>query len=94
MSILDQIATRIIKEQELIIGPVAWYEAKKVSGLRIINQSTGEVSIENGDNGMVIDKLVAQYDRLFGKASREVSKEAAKPFLASLAPADVPASLK
>ncbi len=31
----NQIPIRIIKEQELIIGPIAWDEAGKVSGLTI-----------------------------------------------------------
>ena len=33
-----QIASRIIKEQELIIGPLAWIEAQKVSDIKIIDQ--------------------------------------------------------
>lgn len=32
MTIFDNIATKIIKEQELIIGPLAWDEAKKGFG--------------------------------------------------------------
>ena len=94
MSILDQIASHIIKEQELIIGPLAWREAGKVSGLNIIDQRAGSVAVKNGDPKQVIDKLVAQYDRLFGRASREVSREAAAPFLVNLALAEIPLSLQ
>ncbi|MBI2086554.1 MAG: hypothetical protein HYT69_00020 [Candidatus Zambryskibacteria bacterium] len=94
MSTFDQIAVKIIKEQELIIGPLAWQEAGKVNGMNIINTQSGAVVVENGDPKLVIDKLVAQYDRLFGRASREVCKEAAAPFLTTLTPAEVPFSLK
>ena len=37
VNILNQISIRIIREQELIIGPVAWDEAKKVPGLTIVD---------------------------------------------------------
>ena len=45
MDIFGQIASRIIKEQALIIGPLAWQEAKKVAGL-IASDTTGEVTLE------------------------------------------------
>lgn len=89
---LQSIAIKIVKEQELIIGPLAWSEAEKVPGLNI----TGNHQVafaENVDPKKVIDSLVAQYERLFGRASHEVCKEAASSFMASLAPGDVPASL-
>ena len=91
-TIFDQISVRIIKEQEMIIGPVAWDEAKKVSGLNVVDQKSGEVTI-SGDSKDVLNKLVAQYERLFGRASREVCHDAAASLLANLQPAEVPASL-
>jgi hypothetical protein len=91
MNNLAKIAVRIIKEQELIIGPVAWSEAGKVSGMRIENRS--DIKIE-GENPTVIDHLVKQYERLFGRASREVCREAAAPLLAGLSPNEIPASLR
>ena len=95
MSKLDQIAGKIIKEQELIIGPMAWAEAGKVKGLRIIDQKAGSVSIdEAGDTLHIVDDLVGQYEHLFGRASREVCKEAAASLLADLSPAEVPLSLR
>ena len=93
MDIFGQIAARIIKEQELIIGPLAWDEAKKVSGLKVANASTGEIAME-GDSKQIIDGLVARYDRLFGRASHEVSREAASPLLGDLTPMDIPMSLR
>ena len=92
MDIFSQIATKIIKEQELIIGPLAWCEAKKVEGLRVAD-TTQEVTLE-GDKKQVIDGLIAQFDRLFGRASHEVSREAVIGLLADLTPTDVPMSLK
>jgi len=92
MDTLDKIAAKIIKEQELVIGPLAWNEAKKIGGLKISSQ-LGEVTIE-GDKKQVIDNLVARYDRLFGRASHEVSRDAAAALLADLLPIDIPMSLK
>jgi len=47
-----------------------------------------------GDEKGIIDGLVARYDRLFGRASHEVSREAVAGLLADLTPADVPMSLR
>ena len=94
MTILDQIAGRIIREQELIIGPIAWSEANKVVGVRVIDQGKAEIEIEGEDKKQVIDMLVARYERLFGRASHEVCREAAGKLLASLQPAEIPQSLQ
>jgi hypothetical protein len=92
-TIFDQISVRIIKEQELIIGPVAWEEAKKVPGLHIVDQKKGEVSFDS-DAKEVLNKLVAQYTRLFGQASTEACKDAVQDLLVELPQDQVPASLK
>lgn len=77
------------------MGPVAWYEAKKVNGLHIIDQATGAVSIEeNVDSRIVVDNLINQYGSLFGRAAREVCREAATPLVADLSPSEVPSTLK
>ena len=93
MSILDQIATKIIKEQELIVGPLAWSEARKVSGLKIVDSKKGEVTFNDSDQKEVINRLVTQYSRLFGQASREVCREATVSLVADMAPSEVPSSL-
>ncbi len=92
MSTFDKISSRIIKEQELIIGPLAWEEAGKVPGL-VINQRQGEVNV-TGDQKEVLNKLVAQYTRLFGRASAEVCKAAVQDLLVELPKDQVPASLQ
>jgi hypothetical protein len=95
MNTYDEIAIKIIKEQELLMGPVAWSEAGKVKGLHIVNQKKGTVSIDQGlDNRTVVDNLVNQYGSLFGRAAREVCKEAVAVLIADLPPSDVPLSLK
>jgi len=93
MTIFSQIAFKIIKEQELIIGPLAWDEARKVSGLGVVNSQSGEISI-SGDAKEVLNKLVAQYERLFGRASREVCHDAVSSLIVDLPAAEVPASLR
>lgn len=90
---LDTIAKNIIKEQELVIGPLAWSEAGKVQGLAV-NEQRGEVIISNGDPKAAVDRLVAQYERLFGRASHEVCREAAASIVAAMSAAEVPSSLR
>ncbi len=94
MTILDQIAKKIILEQELIIGPVAWTEADKVEGIHIIDPTKGLLSLEGKDNREVINQLVQQYEQFFGKASHEVCKEAASTLIADLPSEEIPSSLK
>lgn len=94
MNKLEEIATKIIQEQELIMGPIAWTEAEKVPGLHVQNRATGELTLDEADTKAIIDRLVSQYERLFGRASREASKEAVMGLIAELAPSDVPSSLR
>lgn len=92
MSPLLAMATQIIKEQELIIGPLAWGEAKKVTGLKV-DEVKKEVEFV-GPEPEGIDNLVKQYERLFGRASREVCREAAKEFIYEIPQDQVPALLR
>ena len=92
MDIFGQIAVKIIKEQELVIGPLAWVEVKKVDGLKVAD-ATQDVKLE-GDKKQVIDTLVARFDRLCGSLSHKVSRGAVAGLLADLTPADIPLSLK
>ena len=91
MNPFDEMATKIVKEQELIIGPLAWQEASKVPGLRI-EPSHASIAVSEG-NGTTIDKLVGQYEHLFGRASREVCREAVASILKGLPAAQIPSSL-
>jgi len=95
MDTFGQIASRIVKEQELIIGPLAWDEASQVQDLRIVDRQAGTIEIAPGTNhGKVIDNLVNRYVDLFGRAAREACREAAVSLVADLPPSEVPSSLK
>lgn len=76
MDIFAQMAVKIIREQESIIGPVALEQARKVPGLKVDWQKH-EVAL-GGDEKAVIENLVKQYQHLFGKTSVEVCKDAIK----------------
>jgi len=94
MSTLNHIAERIIKEQEFIIGPLAWSEAKKVSGLQIDVANKAVVIASGSDEKVVVDALVAQYERLFGRASHEACRDAVASLIAGMPASDVPSSLR
>lgn len=85
----NQIAQRIIKHQESIIGPMAWAEAKKVSGVSVKNH---DVTIQG--NGKTLESLVQQYATLFGQASVEACKDAVRPILPKLSGVTIPAILR
>ena len=88
-----QIAIRIIKEQELIIGPLAWDEARQVSGFHIIDQTKEDIAFD-GDAKDILNKLVAKYERLFGRASHEVCRDAVRDLVAQMPTEEVPSSLR
>jgi ribosomal protein S3 len=90
--IYSKIATKIIEQQESIIGPVAIEQAKQVKALDV-DWTKHLVSIV-GDERSAIDKLVAQYKELFGQISVEVCKEAASKLLAELPAQELPKSLQ
>lgn len=88
-----QIAIRIIREQELIIGPLAWDEAGKVRGLTI-DQSHKSVSLVGDNMKDTINHLVSQYERIFGRASHAVCHDAVQDLVADMPPEEIPSSLK
>lgn len=89
-----QIVLRIIKEQESVIGPLAWDEARKVQGIEVVDAKKGEINLQNGDMRDIVNKLVAQYERIFGKASHEVCKEAVQDLIAEMPLDQIPTSLR
>jgi len=92
MDTILKIPIRIIKEQELVIGPLAWDEARKVSGLSV--DPARSSATFSGDGKDVVNRLVAQYERLFGKASQEVCRSAVQDLIAGMPPEEVPSSLR
>lgn len=91
MDIYAQMAAKIIREQEGIIGPLALEQARKVPGLKV--GAKEEVSLE-GNQKDVVDKLVNQYKEFFGQASVEVCREAAKKVAKDLPADQLPKSLQ
>jgi hypothetical protein len=90
--IFDQIAEKIIEQQEAIIGPVAVEQAKQVMALKV-DWPQHDVDI-SGDPQQAIDALVAQYKELFGQIAVETCKDAASRYLAQLPADQLPNSLK
>lgn len=85
MDIYSELAKKIIKEQENIIGPVALEQASKVTGLTI-DTKTRDVTI-SGDKKAILENLVKQYENLFGLTSVEVCRDAVRGMISQL-PAD------
>ena len=83
--IFAQFAEKIIKEQEGIIGPIAYEQAAKVPGLTI-DSSTHTVTLAE-DKKTILESLVKQYELLFGRVSIEICKEAVRGVISS-APTD------
>lgn len=92
MDIFAQIAEKIIREQEGIIGPVALEQARKVPGLKI-NWPKHVVVLE-GNKKEIIEKLVEQYEYLFGQASVEVCKDAVKKIIGEVPQDQIPQLLR
>lgn len=91
MDIFAQLAEKIIKEQEVIIGPVAFEQARKVDGLEVTNAGSVKIS---GNAKDVLKHLVEQYEGLFGRTSIEVCKEAVRSLKSKLSADDLPTILQ
>jgi hypothetical protein len=92
MDIYAQMAQKIIQQQEGIIGPIALEQAKKVSGLKI-DWVKHEVAIE-GDKTDAVERLIQNYEHLFGKASVEVCRDAVKGIINDVPKEKLPKSLQ
>jgi len=86
--ITTQMAEKIIKEQEGIIGPVAYEQATKVQGITI-DQMSHHIKLE-GDKKVVLENLVKQYEQLFGKISIAICKEAVRGVIENVPSDQIP----
>ena len=93
MMIYNKILSRILQEQETILGSLAWQLAEKISGLKVINRETFEIRII-GDPKSVIDSFVFKCERVFGSFAKDASKQAAAYLLAEMPKDDVPTRLR
>jgi len=91
VEVYSEIAQRIIKQQETIIGPVAIEQAMHVPNLDV-DWDNKKVTVK-ADGAKVIDRLVGQYKRLFGNISVEVCREAAEPLMDKVPKEHMPKSL-
>ena len=80
--LFDQIAEKIIEQQEAVIGPIAVDQARKVSELTI-NWANHKVDI-SGNPQNAIDALVEQYKELFGQIAVQACKDAAIRYISQL----------
>lgn len=92
MDIFAQIVEKIVREQEKIIGPIALEQARKVQGLSVDMQKN-EVKFV-GNQKEIIESLIEQYKHLFGQASVEVCKDAARSFITQMPKDQIPSQLQ
>lgn len=92
MDVFATIVEKIIQEQEKIIGPIALEQARKVPGLKI-DLGMHDVKFE-GNKTDIVEKLVEMYREIFGQASVEVCREAAKSILVGVSKESIPQSLQ
>jgi hypothetical protein len=91
-NIYSEMATRIVLEQEKIIGPVAYSQAETVPTLAVDRK--GRTVTVTGNGSEAIDKLIQSYKDFFGIAAVEVCKEAVGNTRFRLQPNEMPQLLK
>jgi hypothetical protein len=92
MDIHSQIVEKIITEQENVIGPLALELAKRVSGLTI-DWPKHEIRFQ-GDKKQILERLVQEYESLFGATSVNVCKNAIRPLLSEIKKEEIPQILQ
>lgn len=90
--IFKEMVSRIIEQQEAIIGPIAVQQAEQVTELTI-DWPQHLVSIE-GSPQVALDDLVEQYKELFGQIAVETCKEAVSKLISQLPVEQQPKSLQ
>lgn len=86
------ITKSIINHQQMIIGPLAMEQAKKVNGIQVSNDGT--ITVTSKNISQIIENLVVSYQHIFGQASVEACKDAIKESQLSLSPSDLPEILR
>lgn len=92
MDVYEEIVAKIIKSQEIIIGPVAIEQAQRVPHIQV-DWAAKKITID-GDEASAVDALVEVYKELFGQISVEVSKEAAASLIGKVPAGKLPEALK
>lgn len=91
MSFYEQVASQIVKDQEAIIGPLAFDQARKVNGIQIDLNGTVKII---GNGKQILNDLVKVYSEFFGQASVEVCREAVREVGSAVTKEDLPDILK
>lgn len=91
--VFAKICLRIILEQENMIGVLSWTEAERVSGLKVIDRQNRRIEI-TGEPRQVVNNLVETYEKLFGKLSREISRNCVLDIIEDMPKQDVPDDLR
>lgn len=91
MNPYSQVANQIIHAQMAIIGPIALSQAKMVTGIHFSDEGSADLQ---GEPKLVLDELVKKYEKLFGKASVEVCKDAVRELKPPVSPDILPDILK
>jgi hypothetical protein len=93
ISIYNKILSRILKEQETILGSLAWQIAEKISGMEVLNKETFAIRIV-GDPKAVIDNFVFRCERIFGSFARDACKQAVEYLTVEMPINDIPERLR
>jgi hypothetical protein len=88
----NEMIIKIITEQENIIGSLAVEQAKKVNGLNV-DWPNHQITV-NGNEKIIIDSLIKQYEKIFGQASIQICKEVASSYLGKLSSNEIPTILQ
>lgn len=89
--LFNQIAEKIIEQQEAVIGPIAVEQAKQIRELSI-NWPQHHVGV-SGNAQQAIDELVEKYKELFGQIAVQASRDAVANILPQLPSDQQPRSL-
>ena len=92
LRIYNKILSKIIQEQENILGSLAWQIAEKFESIVIANKSTFDVRIAS-EPKLVIDAFVYRCEKIFGSFARDVSKQAVAYILDNIPKEDIPSRL-
>lgn len=90
MNAYEQAVSKIIQEQQLIIGPLAIDQARKIKGIEVETDAVRLI----GDGKDLLNSLVKRYSEFFGQASIEVCKDAVHDITSKMTPDQIPDVLK
>ncbi len=93
-AVVQNLVTAIVERQQDIIGPIAFEQARKVSGLKIDMEGNIVVEVSQDKLGTILPDLVNAYRDLFGRASVMACKDAVKELQPSVPDSDLPEILR